>query len=254
MSSCSAEASPVLRRRTGSCTCKETRRAACRVTLVEADDRLGGKIVTERVDGFVIEGGPDSFLATKPRGIGLCEELGIGDRPPATIQGVQPQRRRAFVLWRGRLHDLPEGLSGLVPTRLAPLARSTLLSPRGKLEWPSTTCSPRDVRQATNRSAGSFAAASAGSLGRLVEPLMAGIYAADGDQLSLAATFPHLREAERRYGGLIKGVLAARRQGPARRSPRFSHPPPVSTRWSWRWRSGSGTPGLRSSSAIRPWP
>ena len=50
---------------------------------------------------------------------------------------------------------------------------------------------------------------------RLVEPLMAGIYAADGDQLSLAATFPQLREAERRYGGLIKGVLAARRQAPA---------------------------------------
>ena len=50
-----------------------------RVTLIEADDRLGGKIVTERIDGFVVEGGPDSFLATKPRGIGLCAELGIGD-------------------------------------------------------------------------------------------------------------------------------------------------------------------------------
>src|SRR5919107_938729 len=77
------------------------------VTLVEADDRLGGKIVTERIDGFVIEGGPDSFLATKPRGIGLWEELASGDRPLMQLIGVTSQRRRAFVLWRGRLHDLP---------------------------------------------------------------------------------------------------------------------------------------------------
>ena len=77
---------------------------------------------------------------------------------------------------------------------------------------------------------------------RLVEPLMAGIYAADGDQLSLTATFPQLREAERRYGGLIKGVLAARRQVPAPGSA-FLTPPMVSTRWSWRWSGGSGTPG-----------
>ncbi|MFT4041433.1 MAG: protoporphyrinogen oxidase, partial [Thermomicrobiales bacterium] len=54
---------------------------------------------------------------------------------------------------------------------------------------------------------------------RLVEPLMAGIYAADGDQLSLAATFPQLQTAEREHGGLIKGVVAARRQGPANGAP-----------------------------------
>jgi protoporphyrinogen/coproporphyrinogen III oxidase len=185
-----------------------------RVTLVEADDRLGGKILTERIDGFVIEGGPDSFLATKPRGIGLCEELGIGERPQ--LQGVQSQRRRAFVLWRGRLHDLPEGLSGLVPTRLAPLVRSTLLSPLGKSRVALDYLLPAR-RAAGDESLGGFVRRRLGreAWQRLVEPLMAGIYAADGDQLSLAATFPQLREAERQYGGLIKGVLAARRQAPA---------------------------------------
>jgi oxygen-dependent protoporphyrinogen oxidase len=185
-----------------------------RVTLVEADNRLGGKIVTERIDGFVIEGGPDSFLATKPRGIGLCQELGIGE--PPQVQGVQPQRRRAFVLWRGRLHDLPEGLSGLVPTRLAPLVRSTLLSPLGKARVALDYLLPAQ-RAAGNESLGGFIRRRLGreAWQRLVEPLMAGIYAADGDQLSLEATFPQLREAERRYGGLIKGVLAARRQAPA---------------------------------------
>ena len=183
-----------------------------RVTLVEADDRLGGKIVTERHDGFVIEGGPDSFLATKPRGIGLCEELGMGEHPPLPLQGVRPQRRRAFVLWRGRLRDLPEGLSGLVPTRLAPLARSSLLSPRGKARVAVDYLLPAR-RAVGDESLGGFIRRRLGreAWERLVEPLMAGIYAADGDRLSLAATFPQLREAERRYGGLIKGVLAARR-------------------------------------------
>jgi oxygen-dependent protoporphyrinogen oxidase len=181
-----------------------------RVTLVEADDRLGGKIVTEHLDAFVIEGGPDSFLATKPRGIGLCEELGMGKH--LHLQGVRPQRRRAFVLWGGRLHDLPEGLSGLVPTRLAPLSRSSLLSPLGKVRVALDYLLPAR-RVVGDESLGGFIRRRLGreAWERLVEPLMAGIYAADGDQLSLAATFPQLREAERRHGGLIKGVLDARR-------------------------------------------
>jgi protoporphyrinogen/coproporphyrinogen III oxidase len=187
------------------------------VTLVEEDSRLGGKILTERIDGFVIEGGPDSFLATKPRGIELCNELGIGERlqAPLELAGVKPQRGRAFVLWRGRLHDLPEGLSGLVPTRLAPLVRSTLLSPLGKARVALDYLLPAR-RAAGDESLGGFVGRRLGreAWERLVEPLMAGIYAANGDQLSLAATFPQLREAERRYGGLIKGGIAARRQAP----------------------------------------
>jgi oxygen-dependent protoporphyrinogen oxidase len=186
-----------------------------RITLVEADDRLGGKIVTEHVDGFVIEGGPDSFLATKPRGIGLCEELGTEANLHLQLQGVRPQRRRAFVLWRDRLHDLPEGLSGLVPTRLAPLARSSLLSPLGKVRVAFDYLLPAR-RAPSDESLGGFIRRRLGreAWERLVEPLMAGIYAADGDQLSLAATFPQLRAAERQYRGLIKGVLTARRLAP----------------------------------------
>ena len=180
---------------------------AIAVTLIEAEDRLGGKIVTEQIDGFVVEGGPDSFLATKPRGIGLCDEIGIGDR----LQGVTAQRRRAFVLSRGTLHDLPEGLTGLVPTRLAPIARSTLLSPAGKARLALDYVLPCR-RGVGDESLGGFIRRRLGTEAweRLVEPLMAGIYAADGDQLSLAATFPQLRDAERQHGGLIKGVIAAR--------------------------------------------
>lgn len=178
-----------------------------RVTLLEAEDRLGGKILTERVDGFVVEGGPDSFLAAKPHAVGLSEEVGLGGR----LIGVTPRERRAFVLFRGTLHDLPEGLSGLIPTRLSPLAGSTLLSPAGKARVALDYVLPAR-RETGDESLGGFIRRRLGreAWDRLVEPLMAGIYAADGDRLSLAATFPQLQEAERVHGGLIRGVLANR--------------------------------------------
>lgn len=178
------------------------------VTLVEASDRLGGKIVTERVDGFVIEGGPDSFLSAKPRGIGLCRELGL----EATLQRTTPRRRRAFVLRGTRLHDLPEGLTGLVPTRLGPMLRTRLVSPLGKARLALDYALP-PRRGDDDEALGAFVRRRLGRevYNRLVEPLMAGIYAGDGDRLSLAATFPQLRQGERDHGGLIRGVLAAKR-------------------------------------------
>ena len=184
------------------------RAPGCRITLLEADDRLGGKILTDRADDFIIEGGPDAFLAAKPRGVGLSEDLGLGGQ----LQGVTPRERRAYVLWRGRLHDLPEGLTGLVPTRLGPLAHSTLLSPAGKARVALDFVIPARAASADESLAG-FIRRRLGSEAweRLVEPLMAGIYAADGSQLSLAATFPQLRQAEIEHGGLIRGVLAQRR-------------------------------------------
>ncbi len=182
-----------------------------RVTLLEASDRLGGKITTERCDDFVIEGGPDSFLANKPRGIGLCQEIGIA----SDLQGVTPRERRAFVVFRERLHELPEGLTGLVPTRLGPLARSSLLSPVGKARVALDYVLPAG-RSEEDESLGAFIRRRLGQEAweRLIEPLMSGIHAADGDVLSLTATFPQLREAERMHGGLIRGVLAGRRSTP----------------------------------------
>jgi oxygen-dependent protoporphyrinogen oxidase len=183
------------------------------VSLIEGDSRLGGKIVTERVDGFVIEGGPDSFLSLKPRGVGLCQALGLEDR----LEGPDPKFRRTYVLRAGRLHELPEGLTGLIPTRLGPMVRSRLISPLGKLRMALDYVLPPGAPNGDE----SLAAFVERRLGRelydrLIEPLMGGIYAGDGEQLSLAATFPQLRRAELEHGGLIKGVLAQRaNQSPA---------------------------------------
>jgi len=93
------------------------------VVLVEGDDVLGGKIRTERVDGFVIEAAPDSFLSRKERGVGLCEELGLGD----VLIGRKPENAGSFVRHGRDLHPLPEGLTGMIPTNVDAVERSALL-------------------------------------------------------------------------------------------------------------------------------
>ena len=82
--------------------------ARLQVDLIESDDRLGGKIVTHRVDGFLVEGGPDTWLARKPEAAALCKELGLEEQ----IIPTNPETRGAFVSRRGKLHKLPEGMSG----------------------------------------------------------------------------------------------------------------------------------------------
>lgn len=177
------------------------------IILLERDKRLGGKIITERAEGFVIEGGPEALLVAKPRALALCQALGLAD----SLMGTNPTARRTFILRHGRLHPLPDGLSGLIPTRLWPLAATRLLSPLGKLRMGLDLVVPR--RNSSDELLADFIER---RLGReayrwLVDPLVGGIYAGDGHRLSLAATFPQLRALEQDHGGLIRGILAARR-------------------------------------------
>lgn len=187
------------------------------VLLIESTDRLGGKIITERVDDFVIEGGPDSFLSRKPRGVGLASELGLRNH----LHGTNESARRTYVSRHGRLYRLPEGLSGLIPSRLAPLLSSDLLSPLGKLRMGlDYFIPPRRVDE--EESLGAFMRRRFGAEAYecLIEPLLSGIYGGDGDQLSLDATFPNLRQAEREHGGLIKHMLAVKQASAQPTQPR----------------------------------
>jgi oxygen-dependent protoporphyrinogen oxidase len=177
------------------------------VTVLEASDRAGGKILTERVDGFTIEAGPDSFLTSKPEALALGREIGLGDH----LEGVNPATRKTFIMRNGRLVDLPQGLSGLVPARLGPLFRSPLLTPVGKLR---VALEPviRAPGGDEDESLGSFMRRRFGNEAyeRLIEGLMTGIYGGNGDSLSLQATFPRLRDMERNDGSLIRGLRRAR--------------------------------------------
>lgn len=180
------------------------------VLLLEDAARLGGKIATEHVDGFVIEGGPDCFLASKPGGMELCRELGLADR----LHGTDPRYRRSYVKRGGVLHELPDGLSGLVPTRLGPLLGTSVLSLRGRARAALELIVPRR-RDPGDESIAGFARRRFGTEAYtwLIEPLLGGIFAGDGETLSLSATFPQLSDAERTHGGILRHLYRARRRG-----------------------------------------
>ncbi len=182
------------------------------VLLVESEPRLGGKIRTERRDGFVLEGGPDCFLAMKPGGMALCRHLGLEDR----VTPTNPELRRSFIKRGGRLHPIPEGITGLVPSRVMPLMTTRILSVAGRVRAGLELGVPRR-RATTPESVADFARRRFGAEAweYLMEPLLSGIYAGDGNQLSLDATFPQLRAMEATHGSLLRGMLAARRRPPA---------------------------------------
>jgi protoporphyrinogen/coproporphyrinogen III oxidase len=181
-------------------------------TVVERDGRLGGKILTSYQDGFVVEGGPDCFLTQKPWALELCRRLGLGDQ----LIGTNEASRKVFILWKGKMHRLPDGVLLIIPTRFMPFALSPLISPLGKLRMGLDLVTPAR-RDEADESVADFVRRRLGSeaLDKIAEPLMGGIHVSDPERQSLLATFPRFRETERKYGSLVKGMLAARRAHPA---------------------------------------
>lgn len=182
---------------------------ACRVTVLEGGDRLGGVIATERGQGFVLEWGADSFLTEKPWAMDLVRRLGIEDR----LVRTRDEERRTFVVHDGALHPLPEGFLMMAPTQLAPLLGSRLFSLTGKLRMALDLVLPRRS-DGGDESLDAFVRRRFGAeaLERVAQPLVGGIYTADPTRLSLAATMPRFLEMERRDRSVI---LAMRRQAKA---------------------------------------
>src|ERR1041385_5327848 len=183
------------------------------ITLIESSDRWGGKITTDRVpfDGgqFIIEGGPDTFLATKPYATALCKELGLGER----LHGTNPNQKNTYVLHHNKLEPLPDGLAMMIPTNVQSILKSRLVSWLGKARRGLDFIQPAKAVHG-DESLGAFVSRRLGreAYENLIEPLMSGIYAGDGDQLSLASTFPYLRDLEVKYGSLARGALKLRKQ------------------------------------------
>jgi protoporphyrinogen/coproporphyrinogen III oxidase len=183
------------------------------ITLLEQAEIWGGKLVTERApygDGqFVIEGGPDTFVVTKPWAVRLCKELGLSER----LRGTNPETKNTYILKNKQLHELPGGLTMMIPTEFGPMMRTGLLSWPAKARMGMDFFLPAAARKG-DETLGSFVTRRLGrsAYENLIEPLMSGIYAGDGDQLSLQSTFPYLRDLELKHGGLVKGALAVRRE------------------------------------------
>jgi protoporphyrinogen/coproporphyrinogen III oxidase len=184
------------------------------VVVLEAKDRVGGAIWTRRVDGFTIEGGADSFITNKPQAVDLCHELGLGGQ----LIGTDPQHRRSFVVREGRLAPVPEGFVLLAPNRLGPILTTPILSWRGKLRMLLDLVRPRkDPDDTDDESLAAFVKRRLGreALERLVQPLVAGIYTADPNDLSLKATLPQFLAMEREHGSLILAGLRQARKARA---------------------------------------
>jgi protoporphyrinogen/coproporphyrinogen III oxidase len=178
------------------------------VTLLESSTRLGGHVRTECSDGFVIEAGPDVILASKPAALELARRVGLGDR----IQGTNPAVRGSYIFRNGSLVRIPDGITGLVPSRMTPFVTTPLLSPLGKLRVGLDVLIPAR-RPPTDESIEGFVVRRLGRqmYERLAEPLLSGISAGDGSRLSMQAMFPTLFDYERQHGGLVRGMLAERR-------------------------------------------
>ncbi|HEX7276790.1 MAG TPA: protoporphyrinogen oxidase [Acidimicrobiales bacterium] len=180
-------------------------RDQARVTVLEADGRLGGKIRTSSLGGVPVEEGPDTFLARVPHAWALAADLDVEVVPPAT--------GKAFVWTRGRLRRLPEGQVLGVPVELWPLLRSGALPPaavaRAGLDLvlprrrPGLSADP-SVAEVIGARMGQ------GVVDRLVEPLVGGINAGRADDLSLASTAPQLAEAATGSRSLVLGLRRRR--------------------------------------------
>jgi protoporphyrinogen/coproporphyrinogen III oxidase len=182
-----------------------------RVTVLEAQDRWGGKVLTEKVEHeagvFTVEAGPDSYLTQKPWAADLARELGIGDR----IIGTNDASRKVYVVNRGKPTPLPDGVLLIVPTKFMPFALSPLISPLGKLRMALDLIIPAK-RDGEDETLADFVTRRLGreALDKIAEPLMSGIYNAEADKQSVLATFPRFRALEAKYGSLTRGILASR--------------------------------------------
>jgi oxygen-dependent protoporphyrinogen oxidase len=175
--------------------------------LFEKSDRLGGVIQTERHDGFVIEAGPDSFLSVKLDASQLCQELGIGDQLITSNDAT----RKTYILVKGKLIPIPQGLEFMVPTRIWPIATTPLFSLKTKLRMAGELFSSAQ-KNAGDESVGDFVRRHFGQemVDRVAEPLLAGVYGGNAERLSIRAVLPRFAEMERKHGSLVRATLRAK--------------------------------------------
>ena len=186
-------------------------------TLYEASPRLGGVLRTEKIDGCVVEAGPDSFVTEKPWAADLCRTLGIGDQ----LIGSNDTDRKTYILTRGRLVEMPDGLMFMVPTKILPTGLSPLFSWKTKLRMTRELFHPpRAVDR--DESVADFVERHYGHemVDRLADPLLSGVYGGESATLSVRAVLPRFAEMERTHGSLGRAMLAARKKmGKGRRKP-----------------------------------
>src|SRR5271166_6625411 len=187
--------------------------------LYESSSRLGGVLRTEHIDGCLVEAGPDSFVTEKPWAADLCRTLGLGDQ----LIGSNDADRKTYILTRGRLVEMPDGLMFMVPTKILPTGLSPLFSWKTKLRMTQELFHPpRAIDR--DESVAAFVERHYGRemVDRLADPLLSGVYGGESASLSVRAVLPRFAEMERTHGSLGRAMLAARKKmskGPRKPAP-----------------------------------
>ena len=192
-------------------TIEEKRRSGTPIeyVLFESSPRLGGVLVTDRVDGCLVEAGPDSFLTEKPWASDLCRKIGLGDQ----LIGSNDSERKTYIVAKNKLVVMPDGLMFMVPTKIMPTVLSPLFSWRTKLrmaaEWfhpPHKASEDETVADMVKRHYGSE------MVELLADPLLSGVYGGEASQLSVRAVLPRFADMEMKHGSLGRAMLAARKK------------------------------------------
>jgi protoporphyrinogen/coproporphyrinogen III oxidase len=175
-------------------------------TLFESSQRVGGSLRSDRVEECLVEAGPDSFLTEKSWALSLCKELGIDDQ----VIGSNDAQRKTYIVVKGRLVAMPEGLLFMVPTKLVPTALSPLFS------WGTKVRMARELVHPPHRADGDETVSELVErhfglevVDRLADPLLSGVYGGDANMLSARAVLPGFVEMEETYGSLSRAMLAA---------------------------------------------
>lgn len=196
--------------------------------LYEKDKRTGGKVAGETVvledlgAEFIIDGGPDCYSAYKPAAMRVARLAGIGDQK----LNSQEERKGTFIWRNGKKHPLPQGFSMFVPTQLAPLFETELLSEEGKRGLLSDLTAPVKKLKEGERNDETLESFITRRFNRevldyLAEPFIGGVHASDPKSMSLAASFPMYLDMEQKYGSVIRGTVMsvkAREEAAAKRA------------------------------------
>ncbi len=191
------------------------RAAAAEVLVCDARPRVGGVMETTQLDGCLVEGGPDSYLAQKPWATALIRKLGLEGQ----LIGSNDDRRKTFIVRRGRLVPMPDGLLMMVPTKVLPMVGTRLLSWPTKLRMGMELLrrKPTGQREA-DVSVADFFRDHYGqeAVDYLAEPLLAGVYGGDPERMSAASVLGRFVDLERMHGSLSLGVLRERKAASAK--------------------------------------
>jgi len=183
--------------------------------LIEATERLGGKIKTWRNEGFVIELGPDSFLERKASAAQLAKDLGLED------ELVRNRTGQSYIYHQNHLVPIPEGAVMGVPTKIMPFVKTELVSWPGKLRAAADLILPASKGN-EDQSVGDFFRRRLGDevIENLIQPLLSGVYSGDIDNLSLLASFPQFAKMEQQHRSLILAMKQSRPQNKQQEAPK----------------------------------